>query len=154
MLLLSIFQTIEFYIITAFIAAAVVGFAAMPSRRDAARTFLYAGQLIYDAAPSEPGIVLVAGDDASVMLYRFGLEGVGADGAYSLVLTQTGFDITIEERLTAGHHAGAAPTAASVRIDCLGCERYHFRFISKSTGRSAAFYLTLRPDARVERLLT
>lgn len=153
-MLLSIFQTVEFYIITAFIAAAVVGFAAMPSRRGAARTFLYGGELLYDAAPSEPGIVLLVDDSGSATLYRFGLEGVGGDGAYSLALTQIGFDITIEERLTAGHRGSGTPTAARVVIDCLGAERYHFHFKSEAIGRSTPFSLTIRPGARVERLLT
>ena len=57
------FDSIEFYVITAFVAAAVVGAAAMPSRRSAAREFLYGGELIFDAAPSVPGIVAVVGDD-------------------------------------------------------------------------------------------
>ena len=46
------FDSIEFYVITAFVAAAVVGAAAMPSRRSAAREFLYGGELIFDLVVS------------------------------------------------------------------------------------------------------
>ncbi len=149
----GIFSSIEFYVIMVFLAAAVVGLAAMPSRRGAARTFLYAGCL-YDNAPmSEPGIVAVVEADGTLSLYRFGLEGVGMDGAFSLALTIIGFDITIEERLTAGPASAQRATMARVSIDCLGAERYHFNFRSEATGRSAAFSLNIQPGNRIERRL-
>lgn len=154
MMILSIFQTVEFYVITAFIAAAVVGMAAMPARRGAARQILAGGSLLFDAAPSEPGIVFVVNDDGSVSIYRFGLDGVGDSGAYSLAATVIGFDVTIDERLTPGRDNTAAATAAVVVLNGLGAERYHFHFRSEATGRSAAFSLNLRPGNRIERRLT
>lgn len=147
------FDSIEFYVITAFVAAAVVGAAAMPSRRSAAREFLYGGELIFDAAPSVPGIVGVVGDDGVLTIYRFGLTGVGSAGAYSIAVTIIGFDVTITERLTAGNGCGQPPTAASVRLDCLGRERYHFHYVNENLHRSAAFSLNIRPGNRIERLL-
>ena len=147
------FDSIEFYIITAFIAAAVIGFSAMPSRRGAARSFLYGGDLYDDATPSVPGIVFIVPDDGSVDVYRFGLDGVSMSGAYSLALTIIGFDITIEERLTAGRRSDTWATAAHARIDCLGPERYHFHYRNEAIGRSAAFSLNIMPGNRIERRL-
>ena len=147
------FDSIEFYIITAFIAAAVVGFSAMPSRRSAARSFFYAGTLRDDASESVPGIVAIVGDDGSLTIHRFGLEHITMTGAYSLAVTIIGFDVTIEERLTAGNRNDEKATAAYARIDCLGRERYHFHYRNEAMGRSAAFYLNISPGNRIERLL-
>ena len=154
MITLSIFQTVEFYVITAFIAAAVVGAVAMPSRRGAARTFLFGGTLRDDAAPSEPGIVAMVNDRGLLEIHRFGLEGVNMNGAYSLAVTIIGFDVTIEERLTPGLTPGEKATAAYVVADCFDAVRYHFNYKSEATGRSAAFSLNIRPGNRIERRLS
>lgn len=147
------FDSVEFYIISAFIAAAVIGFAAMPSRRGSARTFLFAGELYDDVAPSVPGIVFQVSDKGTLDVYRFGLDGVSISGAYSLALTIIGFDITIEERLTAGRRDDTPATAAHAVIDCLGPERYHIHYRNEALGRSAAFSLNMRPGNRIERKL-
>lgn len=131
----------------------MIGFTAMPSRRSAARNFLYGGDLITDAAPSVPGIVAMVGDDGVLTIYRFGLDGVGVSGAYSVAVTIIGFDVTIDERLTVGRRGEPPATAASVRIDCLGPERYHFHYRNEALGRSAAFTLNLRPGNRIDRRL-
>lgn len=149
----GIFSTVEFYVISAFVAAAVVAAVAMPSRKGAARTFLFAGTLRTDAAPSQPGIVAIVTEDGALEFHRFGIEGVTDDGAYSIAVTIIGFDVTVEERLTPGRHGTEPVTAALARADCFGQERYHFNYRSESTGRSAAFSLNLRPGNRIERLL-
>ncbi|MDE6574244.1 MAG: hypothetical protein K2L84_02820 [Muribaculaceae bacterium] len=149
---MSFFTSIEFFVIMAFIAAAVVALAAMPSKRGAARMFYYGGELDSSAAPSVPGVVALVDEQGQLLLYRFGLDGVSMDGAYSLAVTITGFDVTIDERLTAGQGDTAA-TSAVVRCDCFGRERYHFHFRSEATGRSAAFTLNIRPGNRIERRL-
>lgn len=154
MALLSIFQTVEFYVITAFIAAAVVGAAAMPSRKGAARTFLTGGTLRDDAEMSQPGIVAIVNDRGNLEIHRFGLEGVDMSGAYSLAITIIGFDVTIEERLVAGRHHEGPATAAMAVSDCFGAERYHFLYRSDATGRNCAFTLNIRPGNRIERLLS
>lgn len=153
MVLLGIFQTIEFYIITAFLAAAVVAFAAMPSKRGAARTFFFPCNLRTDAAPSEPGIVALVNDRGALEIHRFGIDGLATDGFCSLAVTIIGFDVTIEERLTPGRGSEYA-TAAYAELDCFGAERYHFNYRSDAIGRSAAFSLNIRPGNRVERLLS
>ncbi|MCM1066186.1 MAG: hypothetical protein NC418_01270 [Muribaculaceae bacterium] len=154
MVLLSIFQTVEFYVITAFLAAAVVGAVAMPQRKGAARNFLYAGTLRADATPSQPGIVALVTDAGALEIHRFGLEEVDMSGAYSLAVTIIGFDVTVDERLTPGRLREGDATAAMAVLDCLGAERYHFHYRSEATGRSCAFSLNIRPGNRIERLLS
>lgn len=157
MILLSIFQTVEFYVITAFVAAAVIAAAAMPSRRSAARTFLFGGTLREDAVPSDDGIVAIVDDRGDLTIHRFGLKGVNMDGAYSVAVTIIGLDVTIEERLTPPRAPGydvQPATAAYVVMDCFGAERYHFNYRSEATGRSAAFSLNIRPGNRIERRLS
>ncbi len=153
MILLSIFTTVEFYVITAFIAAAVIAACSMPSRRGAARTFLYAGELGIDPVPSDAGIVVIVNDHGAVEVYRFGIEGVRTTGAYSLAVSIIGFDVTIKERLTPGSSDGTPASRGSAVMDCFGPERYHFQYISESTGRNAAFSLNIRPGNRIERRL-
>lgn len=145
------FNSVEFYILTAFVAAAIIAFAAMPSRRSAARSFFYGGELFADAAPSGPGIVAIVEDDGRLAIHRFGLQNIGLDGAYSVAVTIIGFDVTIEERLTAGSAASDRSMAGKVLIDCLGPERYHFHYRNEAMGRSAAFSLNIRPGNRLDR---
>lgn len=153
MLLAGIFQTVEFYVITAFIAAAVVAAVAMPSKRGAARTFLFGGALQADDVPSDAGIVARVDDYGRLEIYRFGLYGVHTDGAYSLAVTIIGFDVTIQERLTPGTINGTPAGRGSAVMDCFGPERYHFQYISEAIGRKAAFSLNIRPGNRIERRL-
>lgn len=137
-----------------FIAAAVVGLAAMPSRRGEARQQLVAGELIYDAAPSVPGIVIIVNDDATFTIYRFGLENVAESGAFSLVVTFIGFDITIDERVVYGRQDGRMATAAQATIKGVAPERYHILYRSEATGRNAALSLNMRPGNRIDRELS
>lgn len=153
-MILSIFQTVEFYVVMVFIAAAVVGLAAMPSRRGEARQQLVAGELIYDAAPSVPGIVIIVNDDATFTIYRFGLENVAESGAFSLVVTFIGFDITIDERVVYGRQDGRMATAAQATIKGVAPERYHILYRSEATGRNAALSLNMRPGNRIDRELS
>lgn len=153
-MILSIFQTVEFYVIAAFIAAAVIGLAAMPTQRGPVREVLAAGDLDFDAAPSDAGVVFMVGDKGELIIRRFGLEGVNTGGAYSLAVTISGFDVTIKERLTPGGSLPPYATAATVVLNCFGAERYHFQYISEATGRSAAFQLNIRPGNRIDRRLT
>lgn len=153
-MLLSIFNTVEFYVVTAFIAAAIVGLAALPARRGAARQILVGGDLLFDAPSAEPEITFTVEDNGDIRVIRHGLEGVLDCGAYSLAVTIIGFDVTIEERLTAGRGEGVEAGGACAKIAGLGAERYHFQYRSEATGRSAAFSLNLRPGNSITRPLT
>ena len=151
---LSIFQTVEFYVVMVFLAAAVGGLAAMPSRRGSARQQLIAGELLSGATPSEPGIVAIVNDDGSMTIYRFGLENMCESGAYSLAVTFIGYDVTIDERLVYGRHGGIETNSAQATVTGLAPERYHIHYRSEATGRSAAFTLNMRPGNRIDRKLT
>ena len=147
-MILSVFQTVEFYIISAFIAAAVIAAAAMPSRRSAARTFLYGGNLSDRNGPGEPAVTFIVETNGDVT------DGITESGAYSIAVTIIGFDVTIEERLTPGRPADPAIYAGYTTMNCLGNERYHFHYKSEMTGRSAAFQLNIRPGNRITRPLS
>ena len=153
MLTLSIFQTVEFYIIAAFIAAAVIAAAAMPSRRSAARTFLYGGTLVPGDEAEEAGVTFTVRENGNLRIDRTGLRGISVSGAYSLAVTIIGFDVTIEERLVVGRPADEGATEAYAVMDCFGRERYHFQYKSEA-GRSAAFSLNIRPGNTIARPLT
>ncbi len=107
------------------------------------------------AAGDAPGIALeVSEDGRDVVLERRGLSGVSYDdGAYSVAVNVSCFDVTIDERLTFGHGPGATATGAVVRLECLGPERYHILYRSETLGRNCAFTLRLRPGVRLEREL-
>lgn len=151
-----IIRSVEFYVVAAVLAAAVVAASVRPSGKGPVRTYLYGGQLVDDgaqAAVEPPAIVLAVSDDGrDLILERRGLAGINLDdGAYSVAVNVSGFDVTIDERLTFGSRTGSPATGAEVRIDCLGPERYHFVYRSEALGRSCAFALTLRPGVRIER---
>lgn len=147
------FQTVEFYVICAFIAGAIVAYAAIPSRRGPVRGYLYGGTLLRDTEPSEPRISLEVRPDGLVTLTRDGLEGISESGAWSLALEINGFDITIRERLTPGRGGQTVYSAYAV-IDALGAERFHFQYISEATSLRTAFTLTLLPGNKITRPLT
>lgn len=148
------FDSVEFYVVAVFVAAAIVGVAAQPRRRGEVRTFLYGGELLGSDGPSEAGIIARVDDRGALEIFRYGFEGMSATGYYSVAVKVCGFDVTIEERVGAGREAGSpAPRTGYVRIDCLGSERYHIQYKSEATGTCAAFSLNMRPGNRIERLL-
>lgn len=101
--------SIEFYVVAAFVAAAVIGIVAMPKSRGEVRTFLYAGELDSSACDTEPSVVAHVDNHGRLEIYRYGLEGVGMAGAFSLAVKINGFDVTIEERLTTGNMSAGKP---------------------------------------------
>lgn len=161
MLALSIFQTVEFYVIAAVVAAAVVAAAALPRRRGPVRTFMYAGDLESGGSlGGDPAIEVSVTPEGLMEIRRTGLVGVSDTGAWSLAVNISAFDVTINERITAGRRRraddgpeGPAPDSGRALLDCFGRERYHFRYLSEATGRSCAFTLTVNPGARIRRTL-
>lgn len=152
---MSVFDSIEFYVIAAVVASAVVGLCVRPSSKGEAVTRLLAGELSAagDAgAYSTPSIELLVEEDGSVTLTRRGLDGmVHASGAMSLVVNVAGFDISVEERLTPGRPAADVPEPAEARftLDFLGAERYHLRYYSEATGGMAVTPLHVRPGIHI-----
>lgn len=156
------FGSVEFYVICAVAAAAIVAYAALPSRRGAVRTFFATGTLheatsaeaesIAAALGTEPAIRASVDSHGVLVIERGGLDGIFTDGACNLALKISGLDVTIEERLSVGRRGWPA-TAATMRIDCLGAERFHFLYNSETTGRKAAFTLRIAPGNTVVREL-
>lgn len=155
MIAAGIFNTVEFYVVAAVAAAAVLAAAALPSRRGSARTFLYEGTLGsgVQPKPQPPSVDVWVDEWCGLCVCRKGMEGVHSDGAYSLAVEIIGFDVTINERITAGMHRTDPVDTATARMECFGRERYHFRYVSESTGRSCAFYLNISPGNRLHRAL-
>lgn len=154
----SFFTSVEFYVMAAVAAAAVVGLCVRPSQKGEARKYLLAGILSADGNDDEaPGIDVEVNDNGSVRLRRRGLKGlVNPSGAVSAAVTVAGFDIVVEERLTPGRDTGEdadAPTEAAFTLDFLGQEHYHLRYYSEATGGMAAMPLHVRPGIRVSRPL-
>lgn len=170
---MSVFDSIEFYVIDAVVAAAVVGLCVRPSSKSEAVTRLLAGRLSAaddiprlpvagdtprlsaggdDASDDTPSIELLVEEDGSVTLTRRGLDGmVHASGALSLVVNVAGFDISVEERLTPGRPEADVPEPAEARftLDFLGAERYHLRYYSEATGGLAVTPLHVRPGIHI-----
>ena len=63
----------------------------------------------------------------------------------------SGFDVTVNERTLPGRSIEKA-SCATATLDFLGAERYHIQYEVDATLHTA-FYLTLRPGARIDRPL-
>lgn len=153
MVSLSIFNTIEFYVIAAFLAAYVVAACSVHSRRGAARTFFFRGVLSAGNITSEPVIELTVDDNGRLELYRYGIENLSTDGSFNLAVTIIGFNVTITERITPGTDYGAPASRGSAVMDCFAPERYHFQYISETMGRKAACSFNIKPGNRIMRRL-
>lgn len=151
-LLEAFYNTVEFYVIAAVIAAAILGACVRPSGRGAVVTHLLAGDLF--AAPgSEPSINIECLDNGSAILVRQGVECVGMDGAVSLAIEVSGFDITIRERLVPGNNGQNQTIGAMFTLTFMGRERYHIRYESDDTGYFTAFTLMNSPGVKIHRPL-
>lgn len=156
----SFFSSVEFYVIAAVAAAAVVGLCVRPSHKGEARKYLLGSTLTADGGDDDtPRIDAEVSDDGTVILRRSGLRGLlRPSGAVSAAVTVAGFDIVVEERLTPGRDAGDTPDApiptdAVFALDFLGREHYHLRYYSEATGGMAAMPLHVRPGIRIGRPL-
>lgn len=150
----SMFGSIEFYVVAVFVAAAVIGLAAMPRTKGEARTFLYAGELAPDSTPSEAGIVARVDDRGRLEIYRYGLEA-HIDGG-SLQPRR-------ENHRLRRDHRGAAYSRATQRRGRRHRLREHrlpgvgavpHTVPQRGHGRSAAFSINIRPGNEVKRLLS
>lgn len=151
-MILSIFNTTEFYVAIFVIAAAVVAYAAMPSGKGAAREYLLAGALCVEPSDEEPSVEIECLDSGAVVLTRRGVGNVGGDGAVSIAITQIGFDLIIKERLTPGK-LPPEPLTAMFRLDFMGQERYHVRYESEAISRGCTLVFHCRPGIKVRRTL-
>lgn len=146
-------MSIEFYVIISFVAAAVIAAAARPARRRAVRNFFYPATIASGDALAAPAIELRVLDDGTVRLRREGIQGLRADGSLCMAVAVSGFDVSIEERLSPGR-SGEPATAAEVILDCFGPECYHISYrCPHAGGPSTALQLNIRPGNRISRPL-
>lgn len=149
----GIFQTVEFYVTAAMIAAMIVGFMAMPQRRGAARQTLIEADLTFTGDPA-PSVSIEARDDGSVILVRNGLPSLTSSAIVKLLVSIAGNDITIEESATQGSAWSEPADTAVAVLDMIGRDRYHVKYISDIDGqRFAAFTLNNRPGFKTTRPL-
>lgn len=152
MIALSIFQTVEFYVIAVVLAAAVIAATAVKSSAGPVRELLLPSVLSLTGS-SDEGIELECLDDGNVLLRRTGLRGVTEAGAVSARVTVKGFDVTIEERVTPGNPAYSPADTATFLLDFMGREHYFISYRSQQTDRFAALTLHNRPGIRTRKPL-
>ena len=138
--------SVEFYVLLVVVAAAIIALAIRPSGRGEARQYFAEGILMRGEESAEPELYVECLDNGDVAIRRTGLEGLWANGALSLVVTQIGFDLPIEERLTPGSpESGLEVDTAIFTIDILAPERYHVKYTGAADGRFIAFTLPVKP---------
>lgn len=158
MILLSIFQSVEFYVILTVVAAAVVALCARPSSVGPVETLLLAATLCPGNADAEPAIVCECLASGDVVIRRIGLPDMGSNSSAALAITRKGNDLHIIERLTPGPvpvvngERPAPVTEADFMLDFLGQGWYHIKYEGNGS-RFAAFTLHVRPGIRLQRPL-
>lgn len=153
MLTTIFYHSVEFYVVAAVIAAAVLALSAMPRRRGAVTTHLLAGTVESDAAEAPEEIEIECLDNRNVCLRRRGVRNIGTEGAVSLAASVNGLDIVIKERAMPGLSNQNEPVMATFELDFIAPERYHIRYENEDTGMFAAFTLTNRPGVKITREL-
>lgn len=153
MIVMAIFQSVEFYVVMTLLAA-VVGLCVRPSGRGEAETLFVPGMLEGGAVVGNgvPRIVVEVGDDLMVRIRRYGLQGATTDSRVTLAITKIGFDIAIKER-TADVPGGEEADMAVFQLDFLGAERYHVSYEVEETNLFASMTLAVKPGIRIEREL-
>lgn len=151
MLPLSIFQSVEFYIIISLVAVVAVGWLALPSKRGPAKEFDIEGQLLA-GQPELPSVEYCCLDNGDVALIRRGLEDCAVTGTIALKIEVRGFDVDIKERFNPGW-GEAEMSQAMFMLDFLGRERYHIKYTASDGHLFAAVHLHNRPGISVERKL-
>lgn len=172
MILAGFFQTPEFYVIAAVLAAAVVAWFAVPHGKGPVETKLLRGVLGNVTAESEAEnspeatdnsadtadqssarLIVECRPDGSVAVTRTALNGITESAAVSVAVTLNGFDLTIKERTAPGYSTDTPMTSATFVLDFLAPERYHVRYVNEDTGQYCVFTLPVRPGLRMVRPL-
>ena len=153
-MILTFLHSVEFHVICIVVAAAIISLFIRPAKHGEVVQHLLAMHLSADGNDT-PSIELTVNEDLTVTLVRYGLTGVCSDGAVSLVVTVVGTDITIEERITAGHYQLEPMQSATVSLDFLRPKLYHLRYNGENGGTLfAATPLRIRPGIHIVRPLT
>lgn len=141
--------SVEFYVIAAVVAAAVIAFSARRGDEGPARQILLPGVLVKSDRNSGKVIELICNEDGSVVLRRYGVEGVTVSGAVSLAITVRGFDVLIKERIVEGNPVDEMIDTASFVLDFMGEERYFISYSAEAYGLFVALTLKNRVGNRI-----
>ncbi len=146
MILAGFFQTVEFFVIAALSAAAIVAYMCMPKSRGEAVVHTVAGELSAGDGGDgeEPELLVEVRDDGAVVLTRSGIEGITASGAVSVAATVCGFDMNVED---------ARIDKARFVLDFMAPEWYHVRYANSDTGEFCSFRLHVKPGIKMRRRL-
>lgn len=155
LLLSSLLDSVEFYVIILVLAAAVIAFSVRGDSRGPVRQVLLPGVLsATDGEAPAPAIELVCADDGTVVLHRRGVRTVTEGGALSLAIKVRGFDVEIIERTAPARHPGGEPLdTASFILDFMGPEHYFISYRTDVEGLFAAVTLHNRPGIRLRKTL-
>ncbi len=145
MVLCSVFQTVEFYVIATVVAAAVVASLGRKKQSGPARQIILPGIITQEGNLSvdEPAIELICNDDGSVLLRRHGITGVDGSGAVSLAVEVVGFDVRIKERVAEGNLGVGLIDTAAFLLDFMGREHYFISYESPLTSTSSSLFASL-----------
>lgn len=146
------FNSVEFYVILAVLAAAVVALASRPTSIGPVTEHLLAG-ILRGSNLEEPGLDITCRSDGSVCIQRTGVDGLAENGAVSLAVKKKGQDLSIEERVTIGRGEPRGLTEAIFNIDFLPPGRYHVNYNSSDTGLFCVFTLSVIPGLQTRKLL-
>lgn len=152
-MLCSFFQSVEFYVIAAVVAAAVLGMCVKPGSKGSERTWLLRG--ILEPSTDQPGrVTMTCRADGNVEVRRTGIPGIGTDGAVSLAVSIIGQDVVLTERIVEGTDAVPGElTDVTFVLDMLGRDRYWVRYESPATELMCSAPLHNREGITVEREL-
>lgn len=155
MIILTLFGTVEFYVICVVAAAAILALCVRPSSKGEAKQYLLATVLTDEEDPENlPSIELTVNPDNTVTLVRHGIDGVFSDGAISLAVNVIGFDIDIQERFVPGRMTAMPVNTATIILDFLAPELYHLKYHSDiDGGLVTATSLRVRPDIHIVKKL-
>ena len=147
----AFFHSVEFYVILFTVAALVIGLLARPSEKGPAETSFATGMLGYDPDPT-PRVEVNCLSDGTVALRRCGLAGLTESATVALAVTRTGFDLTVEERVTPGLSSGQEVNTATFLLPGLAAERYHVKYNSAPYSTFVSFSLHNRPGMKFGRV--
>ena len=147
------FTTVEFYVILAVVAAAILIFAGRPESAGPVKEILQSCELEDGDGEDEPTIRIRCLQNGRIEIVRTGVDGICEGGAVSLAIKVKGLNMSIEERLTQGRGALRLGIKASCMLPFLKLDRYHVVYNSASTGLFAAFTFPARIGADMRRPL-
>lgn len=138
------YQSVEFYVIAAVIAAAIIAMAARPARTGPAVTRLLRAIPGPQLDP-QPQLRLIVDDHSNLILHRTGLP---PGMTVNMEVTLIGHDIAITEHLMPAADGAGSPSA-SIIIDFVGRDRYHLSYDAPQQSLFTAINFTVAPGQNI-----